>query len=428
MTEDTLALYEADYAREIGATRDARMGWWRDAAFGMFIHYGVYSVYGRGEWIRLREGISGEEYHRTAAEHFRYQPGNAAKWVKLARSAGMKYAVMTAIHHDGYALWDSAVNPFNSVKCGPGIDIVREFTEACRRHGIRVGLYFSLWNWEHPDGMRCQDDETARVRFLAFVREEVRELMANYGKIDILWYDVPSPLKTAEAWDSVSRNRMVRALQPDIIINNRSRLDEDFCTPEDKIVPGAKDWEACMRFTDIAFGGLNQAYAAPYRLNANGIIRLLAKCRNRCGNLIFNITPDESGGICEAEAAELTKVGAWICTHSEVICGAGTPGSIGANGICTATRRGNHVYLWNWIWGGTMMRVNGYRVPPVRVRCVTTGEAVDFTYENGVIHLRGLPERSPEPVLGIVVYDLDFGDAEPVYRLMPANAEEFAGV
>ena len=276
--------------------------------------------------------------------------------------------------------------------------------------------------------MRCRDDEAARARFLDFVDAEVRELMTNYGKIDILWYDVPSPLKTAGEWRSLARNRMVRALQPDIIINNRSRLDEDFSTPEDKIVPGTNDWEACMRFTDIAFGGLTQEAAAPYRMHANGIVRLLAKCRNRCGNLIFNITPDAAGGICPEEAAELARVGAWIREHSEVVYGACSAGSIGANGICTATRRGNHVYLWNWTWGGTMMRINGYREPPVRVRCVTTGEAVDFTYENGVIHLWNLPAHTPEPVLGVAVFDMDFGDAEPQYKLMPANAEAFAGV
>lgn len=416
------------YEKEVAKTRERRMKWWRDAGFGMFIHYGIYSVYERGEWVKLREGISDEEYRDKAKNEFLYKSGNAEEWVKLAKRAGMKYAVLTTVHHDGYSLWNSEVNEFNSVKCGPGIDIVEEFVSACRKHDIKIGLYFSLWNWKHPDAMRCASDEEARKRFISYVDESVRELMSNYGKIDILWYDVPSPLKTAEEWGSVKRNKMVRELQGDIIINNRSMLCEDFATPEDKIVCSEGDWEACMRFTDIAFGGLNQEYTYPYRQNANEIVKLLCRCKNGCGNLIYNITPDRFGNVSRCEEAELEKVGRWIFAHEDAVYGAGTPGYVGANGICSATRKGNHVYLWNWIWGGELMRINGYNTAPVKVKCVTTGEDVDFEYINGVIHLKNLPKKSPDDILHIAVYDLDFGDAEPVFSLIPLNARKFAGV
>jgi len=418
----------AEYEAELAAGRKKRMEWWRDARFGLMIHYGIYSVYGRGEWIKLREGISDEEYANKAIHDFTYQSGNAEEWVKLAKNAGMKYAVLTAVHHDGYALWNSEINAFNSVKCGPGIDIIHEFTQACRKYDIKIGLYFSLWNWRHPDGARCTCDEDARSRFLAYVDEAVRELMTNYGKIDLLWYDVASPLTNEEQWRSLERNKMVRSLQPDIIINNRSMLDEDFCTPEDKIVPGENDWEACMRFTNIAFGGLAQEYAAPYRQNANSIVKLLAQCQNQCGNLLYNISPDKSGEICKEEADALTKVGTWIAAHKEVVYGPNTKGFVGANGICTATRKGNHVYLWNWIWGGTFMRINGYNTSPVSVKCITTGKAVDFAYANGVITLKNLPRESPDKILHIAVYDMDFGNTAPSYELIPANARQFAGI
>ena len=408
--------------------KEQRISWWRDAKIGLFIHYGIYSVYNRGEWIKLREGISDEEYENTAKKGFLYKKGMAEEWVKLAKNAGMKYAVMTTQHHDGFSLWDSKINPFNSVNCGAKTDIVKEFTDACRKHGIKTGLYFSLWNWHHPDGMRCAQDESARVRFVSYVKEQVRELMSNYGKIDILWYDVPSPLNTAEKWESEARNQMVRELQPDILINNRSLLEEDFATPEDKVQPQKTDWEACLRFTDIAFGGLDQKYAVPYRTNANGIVKLLSKCENGCGNMIFNISPNAFGEIPEYEAEELAKFGQWTEKHASAVYGANTRGFVGANGICTATLRNNHVYLWNWIWHSDFMRIAGYTKPPKKVTCVTTGEELDFSYENGVITLKNLPKECPEKILNITVFDMDFGDTAPEYRLIPPNAVEFMGI
>lgn len=416
------------YEMEIAKTRDARMKWWRDARFGLFVHYGIYSVYERGEWIKLREGISDEEYLDKARNEFTYKSGNAEKWVKLAKKAGMKYVVLTTMHHDGYSLWDSKINDFNSVKNGPGIDIVREFVDACRKHNMRIGLYFSLWSWKHPDGASCEYDLEARKRFLAYLNEQVRELMTNYGKIDILWYDVANPMKNADEWGSVERNKMVRDLQPDIIINNRSKLSEDFGTPEDKVVAGDYDWESCMRFTNICFGGLNQEYAAPYRQNANQIVKLLCQCQNGCGNLLYNISPDKYGNISEFETAELEKVGQWISVHKNVVYGPNTPAFVGTNGICSATRKKNHIFMWNWCWGGEIMRINGYNTSPVKVTCVTTGEDVDFEFINGVIHLKNLPKESPDKLLRIAVYDVDFGDTKPIFDLIPFNAREFAGI
>ena len=141
---NTPHLSRQDYEKQNAQTHERRMAWWRDARFGLMIHYGIYSCYARGEWIRLREGISSEEYRHTLQTNFRYQTGMAEEWVKCAKAAGMRYAVLTTQHHDGFALWDSKTNPFNAVNYGPKIDIVREYTDACRRHGIKIGLYFSL--------------------------------------------------------------------------------------------------------------------------------------------------------------------------------------------------------------------------------------------------------------------------------------------
>jgi len=418
-----------EYTRKNAATREKRIAWWRDARFGLFIHYGIYSCYGRGEWVRMREGISSEEYMNTLNTRFNYRSGAAEEWVLLAKAAGMKYAVLTTQHHDGFALWDSKTNPYNSVNYGPKTDIVREFTDACRKHGIRAGLYFSLCNWDHPDGSRCASDESARRRFIDYVYGEVRELMSDYGEISVLWYDVASPLKTAEEWESLERNSMVRELQPNILINNRSLLAEDYTNTEDELNYGKiiGNWEGCMRFSTTAFGGLDHEKALPFALNAHDIVKLLSRCAFGGGNLLFNISPNADGSIDEYEKTTLETVGRWIDRHSKAVYGPTMRGGSGANGISTSSRRGNKVYLWNWIWSSTQ-RINGYKNPPVSVKCLSNGENVDFSYENGVLTLLGLPERSPDDILNFTVFELDFGNTAPSYSLVPPNMVQFMNV
>lgn len=228
------AISKAEYERQVSATRDERMKWWRDARFGMFVHLGLYSVYGKHEWAMAMENWPPEEYAKFA-DGFLPKEGCCREWARLAKSAGMKYMVLTTRHHEGFSLWDSQVNPFNSMNYGPKRDIVREFVDACREFGLKVGFYSTLMEWKHPDSGRCAYDSQARIRFNKYIMELNRELMTNYGKIDVLWYDVPQPMESHEGWNSLELNQMVRSLQPDIIINNRSRLDEDFQTPEGKI-------------------------------------------------------------------------------------------------------------------------------------------------------------------------------------------------
>lgn len=412
----------AEYREHNQKTLEQRIKWWADAKFGIMVHYGIYSCYGRGEWIKMREGISDEEYTATLNTQFTYKAGTAEEWVKCAKRAGAKYMVVTTQHHDGFALWDSKVNNFNSVNYGPKTDIIREYVDACRKYDMRVGFYFSLWNWNHPDGMICEHDEAARVRFIQYVDNEVRELMTNYGKIDVLWYDVASPLKTAEEWESMRRNQMVRELQPDILINERSLIDEDFKISEDHATPTDKYWEACMRFSNIAFGGLDHKNALPYKMNAHDIVKLLSRCQFLGGNLLFNITPNADGSLEKYETDTLNTVGAWMRKHKEAVYGYTLAGNSGANGICTSTRRGNVVYLWNWTWPGSSMRINGYKNAPQQVSILSTGENVDFRYENGVLYFDNLPEKCSEDILNIPVFKMDFGEEEPVYKLIPKNA------
>src|SRR5215831_14875550 len=232
------------------STRARRMAWWHEAKFGMFIHWGLYSVIGQHEWAMEVEGVPISQYE-ILAKHFQPKPNAARDWARLAKRAGQKYMVMTSKHHEGFCNFDTKLTDYSATKQGPGRDLVREFVEAARAEGLRVGFYYSLMDWHHPDGARCKTDAAARKRFVEYTHGLVRELMTNYGKIDILWYDVDWPL-TAREWESERMNRMVFELQPEIIVNNRNGLPGDFSTPEQEIRADDKGraWETCMTLND----------------------------------------------------------------------------------------------------------------------------------------------------------------------------------
>ena len=232
-----------DESQQQIASRARRLAWWREAKFGMFIHWGLYSVIGHQEWVMESEGIPIPQYE-TLAKHFTPKPNAAREWARLAKRAGQKYMVMTAKHHEGFCMWDTKLTDYNSMQQGPKRDLVREFVDAARAEGLRVGLYYSLMDWHHPDGIRCATDPAARTRFVDYTHGLIRELLTNYGKIDILWYDVDQPL-TPEQWRADEMNRMVFSLQPEIIVNNRNGLPGDFSTPEHKIQADNRAWETC---------------------------------------------------------------------------------------------------------------------------------------------------------------------------------------
>lgn len=177
----TQLLSKPEYERAITATRDERMAWWREARFGMFIHYGLYSLLGRQEWVMAHENQPVEEYEKLA-DQFHPKPGAPREWAALARKAGMKYMVLTTRHHEGFSLWDSQVNPYNSVNHGAGRDVVKEFVEACREFDLKIGFYSSLADWHHPDSWQCAFDSGARARFCGYIKELNRELLTQYEK------------------------------------------------------------------------------------------------------------------------------------------------------------------------------------------------------------------------------------------------------
>lgn len=405
-----------DYEKLIAQTRDKRMSWWREARFGMFVHFGLYSLVGRNEWVMSLENYPIDEYEKLA-DQFMPKPGAPREWAELAKKAGMKYMVLTTRHHEGFSLWDSKVNPYNSVNYGPKCDIVKEFVDACREYGLKIGFYSSLMDWHHPDSWRCAFDTQARVRFNDYIKGLNRELLTQYGKIDILWYDVPRPMETWEGWDSLELNQMVRELQPDILINNRSRLDEDFGTPEEHLTAMDRDWEACMTFNGISWGYVDSAQAQPYSYNAQRIIKMLNTVTSGGGNLLLNIGPMPDGSVPVEAIEPLTTVGKWLSENGKAVYGKKLKSIYGnTNGVCSTSYDGTSVYVWNWIWPQKgEMALGGFMSPVKGIKLVKDGTPVVFEQRGHRILLRNLPKTSPDKNAGIAVLELEF-EGVPEFR------------
>lgn len=409
------------YFRENLKTHDARAEWFRNARFGLFIHYGLFAVHGMCEWAQLSENRTIKEYEALTAG-FCPKPGCTDEWCRMAVEAGAKYAVLTTRHHEGFSLWNSRVNPFNSMNsCGR--DIVAEFCASCRKYGLRIGLYSSLMDWHHPDGWRCMNDPAARRRFLDYIEALNVELLSNYGRIDILWYDMPWPQMSAEEWESVDRNSRLRQLQPDILINNRSRMPEDFYTPEETLnLPPADaqrvekegaDWEACLTFNGLSWGYLDPEQAKPYTYSAQRILALMQKCAEGGGNLLLNIGPAADGSVPEDVVQPLKDTGAWLGRNGEAVYGRKTrrfEQQIFLNSVTKTVISVDRktVYAFNAIWpkGGTMS-FGGLKTVPKRITYLADGREIPFRVFDYRLELYDLPEKCPDPQ-GITVLKLEF--------------------
>jgi alpha-L-fucosidase len=408
-------LSKREYEAYTAATRDARMAWFRQARFGMFIHYGLYSELGTGEWSQANENYTVAEYE-ALANRFAPKEGCAREWCALAKAAGAKYVVLTTRHHEGFSLWDSKVNPYNSWNyCGR--DIVREFVEACREYGLKIGLYSSLMDWHHPDSWRCANDPEARMRFNAYIDALNTELLTNYGKIDLLWYDVSCPMEGHESWDSVNRNYKYRQLQPDIIINDRSALPEDFDTPEQTVrYHGNRDWEGCMTLTGLAWGYVDYEQAHDFMMTPKNLIRTLHLCTCGAGNLLLNIGPMPDGTVPPDTVSTLTKMGEWLAVNGAATYGykfkSGPVYSANTLTAVSAEQDGKTIYLWNWVWpkNGTL-RIGGYMDAPKKISYLATGESIDFEADGHRIILRNLPAEAPDNILGVTVLKMEFEEA-----------------
>jgi alpha-L-fucosidase len=379
-----------------------RMEWWHAAKFGMFIHFGLYSQYGRHEWAMETQAIPITEYI-PLAKQFNPKPGFARDWAKLAKAAGMKYMVMTTKHHEGFCNFDTRLTDYCATKQGPKRDLVREYVDAARAEGLHVGFYYSLMDWHHPDGARCATDEEARKRFVAYTHGLIRELLTNYGKIDILWYDVSSPLD-ARGWEAERMNKMVFELQPDIIVNNRNKLQGDFSTPEQKIVAetNGRAWESCMTLNDSwGFQRADDNWKT-----SKTVIRNLITCVRDGGNYLLNVGPRGDGSIPEESVRVLTEVGHWMDANGDSIYKSDLCQPRRAN-YASFTRTGNTLYMHVHFWPGEDVAISGLMAKVKSAHFLKNRQPVKFSQDPYRVHITGLPALAPDSPITTIVLECD---------------------
>jgi alpha-L-fucosidase len=322
---------------ETEAQKIQRMKWWTDARFGMFIHWGIYALPARHEWVKNRERLTTEDYQKYF-DHFNPDQYNPREWAKMAKNAGMKYAVITSKHHDGFCLFNSKFTDYNATNTPYGKDLIKEFVDAFRAEGLGVGFYYSLIDWHHPqytiDRVHPQRANTKEEYdnlnkgknmdiYRQYLKDQVREIMTNYGKIDILWLDYSFPGefgKGRKDWDSVELLKMVRQLQPEIIVNDRLDLKDvnggwDFTTPEQfKVqswpeIDGKKiPWETCQTFSG-SWGYYRDEYTWK---DTKQLLVLLIESISKGGNLLLNVGPTGRGTFDHRAVEALDNMGSWM--------------------------------------------------------------------------------------------------------------------
>ena len=377
-----------------------RAKWFADARFGMFIHWGLYSILGRGEWAMFHERIPGDEYAKLAR---RFSPTKCDMnaWAALAKRAGMKYVVMTSRHHDGFSLFDSRVSDFTSAKTRAGRDFVGEYVTAVRKAGLRVGLYYSLLDWRFPGYWAGpKKDPKDWGRLVERVHTQVEELVTRYGRIDILWFDGAWPW-TAEDWQSRKLIRMIRHHQPRILINNRALYGGDFGTPEQQVIPEKRLWEACMTMN---------TWWGYYPSDTNWkstkqLVYYLLDCVGRSGNYLLNVGPKPDGTIPAPSVTRLREMGAWMKKNGEAIYGCGrAPFGGGMVGLTTA--KGKRVYLHVFRWAGEEICLPGVKVPVKSAKLLVGGRKVKVEQKGERLCLLGLPKTAPDPYDSVIMMQL----------------------
>ena len=354
---------------------EEKIRWFVHDRFGMFIHWGLYAIPARGEWVRSIEELSTEDY-QIYFDEFNPVDYDPVSWAKAAKQTGVKYAVMTAKHHDGFCLFDSELTDYKATNTPAGRDLIREYIDAFRAQGIKIGLYYSLIDWHHPDfphygdrhhPMRNNPDfqnvKHNFDRYLTYMHGQIKELCTNYGKIDLFWFDFSYDNLTGEAWKATELVRMIRKYQPHVLMDNRlevsgegfgslitadpSEFSGDFVSPEQIIPPyGILDqtgnpvtWEACVTMNN------NWGYHAKDHnfKSSEMIIKKIVECTSKNGNLLLNVGPDAKGNIPKESLQILKEIGEWMKGNQNSIYGCGAS-NLQKPDYGRITQNGNKLY------------------------------------------------------------------------------------
>ncbi|KPL05700.1 hypothetical protein AMJ85_11135 [candidate division BRC1 bacterium SM23_51] len=386
-----------------------RMAWWREAKFGLFVHWGPVSLTG-GEigWSRGGERRGRKDKHtgQTPVEIYdnlykKFNPTefDAKEWIAIAKAAGMKYLVFTSKHHDGFSMFDSKLTDYKITNSPFKRDVVAELADACHEAGIRLGFYYSPPDWYHRD-YRTENHD----RYIKFLHGQIRELMTNYGRVDIMWFDGLGG--SAKDWDSENLFKIIRRLQPHIIINNRAGLPGDHDTPEQRIGRFQTDraWESCITICR------QWAWKPDDQMKSfKECIHTLVRVVGGDGNLLFNVGPMPTGEIEPRQVARLKEMGAWLKKYGESIYGTrGGPFRTGPWGA--STYRGNTIYVHILNWDEETIML-----PPIEKKIVSssvlTGGTADVKQSDQAIEI-SVAAADRDPVDTIVVLQLDGSVAE----------------
>jgi alpha-L-fucosidase len=387
--------------------QDAHAAWFRAARFGLFVHFGLYSLAARHEWVRGYEEIPDADYRRYF-DHFDPDRFDAADLARTARESGMRYAVLTTKHHEGFCLWDSKVSDYTAIhNCGR--DLVAEFVAAVRAEGLRVGFYHSLLDWNHPDfvidgihPLRNTPDLAARnagrgmARYREYLHAQVRELLTGYGPIDLMFYDFTYPYerggrpgKGPEAWAAEELLALTRELQPGILVNNRLGIPADYITPEqyqpdEPIRVDGEEvlWEACQTLNGSwGYHRDNLEYK-----DAGLLLRMLVQSVAAGGNMLLNLGPDGRGAIDPRARGTLRSIGEWMAVHERAVRGAGAaPFTPPPQAVYTA--RGDRLYLHVFAWPLRHLHLPGLAGKVRYAQLLNDGSEVPFT----------VLDRAPQP-------------------------------
>jgi alpha-L-fucosidase len=373
---------------ETDAQKQQRMKWWTDARFGMFIHWGLYAQAARHEWVKHNEAITNEGYQKYF-DQFNPDMFDPTKWAKQAKAAGMKYAVLTSKHHEGFTLFDSKFTDYKATNTPAKRDLIKEYVDAFRAQGIKVGFYYSLLDWHHPDYTMddihplTQKDKSKEnydrlnkgrdmAKYRLYMRNQITELLTKYGKIDILWLDFSFPNKKdptrgkgKDDWGSVELVKLIRKLQPGIIIDNRLNLEEykdgaDFETPE-QVKPSelakyrGKTWETCQTFSG-SWGYYRDEHT--WKTHRQ-LLDLLITSTSNGGNLILNVGPTARGEFDYRANNALDSMAYWMHANSKAIYGCTyAPDKYavpeGAKLTYNAAKKKLYVHLFNYPANGSI--------------------------------------------------------------------------
>ncbi len=386
--------------------------WFDESRFGMFVHFGLYSLLGRGEWVMYNEPIPRAEY-AALAQRFNPVRFDAEEWVALAQDAGARYITVTAKHHDGFCLFDSALTDFKITNTPFGRDLIGELAGACHRAGTRLILYYSQPDWHHPNYVHHRgaykdlaDPPATDVpdwpRYQEYLEGQVRELCTRYGRIDGIWWD--GSHKTEEAWRGRRLYALIKEHQPHAVVNDRARYG-DFFTPERSLPEDLTGYlfEACESVSPTQWGYQSGSamYSVPH------LVRSLVKMASAGGNYLLNVGPAPDGSIPADQAARMRGVGQWLRRHGQAICGTQAGPSL-SDASLRATRRGTRLYVHLLDWPSTdRVALPGIPAEDIAGAALPAdGTPLEVVAADAGVEVRGLPAVPPDPSVNVIALDL----------------------